>query len=118
MLHRFVYHYRQELEYCWPERFEPQYGCLRDEAKEALDGFLDCGVLLDGAVRAVCEQRNHSESIPFSCERKFSCASCDAKRALLFGERRSRILDPLDFVEFQRREPAGARLCDALPASH
>lgn len=86
VLYRLVHRYRQELEYCWSERFEPKYGCLRDEAKEALDGFLDCGILLHGAARAVCEQCNHSELIPFSCKRKFICASCDAKRALLFGE--------------------------------
>lgn len=86
VLYRIVYHYRQELEYCWSERFEHKYGCLRDEVKQAFDDFLDCGILLHGCARAVCEQCHHSEIIPFSCKRKFICASCDAKRALLFGE--------------------------------
>lgn len=85
-LYRVVYHYRQELEYCWFERFEYKYGCLRDEVKEAFDGFLDCGILLHGCARAVCEDCGHSELIPFSCKKKYICGSCDAKRALLFGE--------------------------------
>jgi len=86
VLYRIVYHYREELEYCWSERFEHKYGCLRDEVKEAFDGFLDCGILLHGCARAVCEDCGHSELIPFSCKKKYICGSCDAKRALLFGE--------------------------------
>jgi len=86
ILYRLVYNYRQELEYCWSERFEHTHGCLRDEMKKALDKFLDCGILLHGCACAVCEDCGHSELIPFSCKQKFLCPSCDAKRALLFGE--------------------------------
>jgi len=86
VLYRVVYHYRQALEDCWSERFEHTYGCLRDEVKASFDDFLDCGILLHGCARAVCEECNHSELIPFSCKQKFICGACDAKRALLFGE--------------------------------
>ena len=70
---------RSELEYCWSECFEHSYGCFRDEVKEAFDDFLDCGILLHGCARAVCEECHHSELIPFSCKRRFVCSSCDAK---------------------------------------
>lgn len=86
LLYRIVYHYRQQLEHCWSERFEHVYGCLRDEALQAFDEFLNCGILLHGCARAVCEKCNHSELIAFSCKQRCICVSCDAKRALLFGE--------------------------------
>ena len=86
LLYRIVYNYHQELEHCWSERFEHTHGCFRREMKQALNDFLDCGILLHGCACAVCEQCGHAELIPFSCKQKFLCPSCDAKRALLFGE--------------------------------
>ncbi|NBW41892.1 hypothetical protein EBR25_12965 [bacterium] len=43
-------------------------------------------ILLHGCARAECEKCNHSELIAFSCKRRNLCPSCDAKRALIFGE--------------------------------
>jgi len=62
------------------------YGCLRREVLGALDAYLNCGILLHGCARAVCEKCHHSELIQFSCKRRHLCPSCDAKRALLFAE--------------------------------
>jgi hypothetical protein len=87
VLYRLVYQYRDELEWCWEERFQSAYGALRDEVLNAFDAYLNCGILLHGCARAECENCHHSELIAFSCQRRNLCPSCDAKRALLFGER-------------------------------
>lgn len=85
-LYRVIYHYRQQFEWSWEERFQHHYGALRDEVTEAFDEFLNCGILLHGCARAVCERCNQSELIAFSCKERCICPSCDAKRSLLFGE--------------------------------
>ena len=43
VLYRLIYQYRDELEWCWEESFQPQYGALRDEVPAALDAYLNCG---------------------------------------------------------------------------
>ncbi|NBW41893.1 hypothetical protein EBR25_12970 [bacterium] len=43
MLYRLVYEYRDELEWSWEERFQPEYGALRDEVLSAFDAYLNCG---------------------------------------------------------------------------
>ena len=85
-LYRVIYHYRDELERVWEERFEEKYGKLRPVVLEAFDSYLNCGILLHGCARAYCEHCKHSELIAFSCKRRGLCPSCDAKRALIFAE--------------------------------
>lgn len=53
---------------------------------KALDAYLNCGILLHGCALAECELCRHGELVAFSCKRRCLCPSCDAKRALLFGE--------------------------------
>ena len=97
VLYRLVYQYRDELEWCWEERFQPEYGALRDEVLAAFDAYLNCGILLHGCARAECEKCDHSELIAFSCKRRNLCPSCDAKRALIFGEHlHERVLLPYE----------------------
>lgn len=86
VLYRLVYEYRDELEWSWQEQFQHEYGALRDEVLAAFDAYLNCGILLHGYARAECEKCDHSELIAFSCKRRILCPSCDAKRALIFGE--------------------------------
>jgi hypothetical protein len=81
-----VYQYRDELEWGWEERFQHEYGALRNEVLAAFDAYLNCGIVLHGCARVECEKCDHSELIAFSCKRRNLCPSCDAKRALLFGE--------------------------------
>lgn len=96
-LPRLVYEYRDELEWCWEDRFQPEYGALRDEVLAAFDAYLNCGILLHGCARVECEKCDHSELIAFSCKRRNLCPSCDAKRALLFGEHlNENVLQPFD----------------------
>ena len=86
MLYRVVYQHHEELSLVWEDRYQSEYGALRGEVPEALNSYLNCGILLHGCARAVCECCNHSELIPFSCKRRGLCPSCDAKRSLLFAE--------------------------------
>ena len=44
VLYRLVYEYRDELEWCWEERFQHEYGALRDEVLAAFDAYLNCGI--------------------------------------------------------------------------
>ncbi|MCB0319884.1 MAG: hypothetical protein KDD60_03100 [Bdellovibrionales bacterium] len=44
-----VYHYREELEHVWEERYQQMYGVLRPEVLKALDEYLHCGLLEHGA---------------------------------------------------------------------
>jgi hypothetical protein len=85
-LYRLAYHYRDRLEWAWTEQFQSEYGVLRDEVLESLDKFLNCGILVHGCARAMCEDCGHSELIAFSCKRRGICTSCDAKRAVIFAE--------------------------------
>jgi len=45
-----------------------------------------CDELRPSGARAECEKCKHSEIIAFICKQRNLCPSCDAKRALLFGE--------------------------------
>lgn len=85
-LYRIVYNYHELLALAWEAQFQARYGVLRDEVREAFHKYLDCGILLHGCARAVCEECRHTELIAFSCKRRGLCPSCDAKRALIFAE--------------------------------
>ena len=87
-LYRLVYHYREQLEYCWDDCFAATYGQLRQEVLESFDRYLNCGILRHGCVLACCENRdcNHSMLVAFSCKRRGVCPSCQAKRAVLFAD--------------------------------
>ena len=95
-LYRIVYHNRQELEYQWEDRFQSEYGVLRDVVKDTLDSYLNCGILAHGAARVRCPRCNHSVLIAFSCKKRGICPSCQAKRAIIFAEHlHSQILAPI-----------------------
>ena len=86
VLYRIVYALRDELEWQWELHYQQGYGVLRDIVREALDAYLNCGVLAHGCARASCESCGHSELIAFSCKRRGLCPSCDAKRAHIFAQ--------------------------------
>jgi hypothetical protein len=85
-LYRIVYHGRDELPRVWEERFEPTYGALRAEVLETFDEYLNCGLLQHGAARVYCDTCKHSLLVAFSCKKRGLCPSCNAKRAVKFGE--------------------------------
>ena len=86
VLYQLVYHSREDLQFQWEERFQHQYGCLRDEVLKTFDEYLNCGILAHGAARAYCDGCKHSLLIAFSCKRRGVCPSCGAKRAVKFAE--------------------------------
>jgi hypothetical protein len=85
-LYRIVYHGRDELPRVWEDRFQPTYGVLRDEVLETFDEYLNCGLLQHGAARVYCDTCKHSLLVAFSCKKRGVCPSCNAKRAVKFGE--------------------------------
>ena len=66
VLYQIVYHSREDLQFQWEERFQHQYGCLRDEVLKTFDEYLNCGVLAHGAARVYCDGCKHSLLIAFS----------------------------------------------------
>ena len=86
VLYRVLYHLREDLEGQWDDRYAATHGILRKEILAALDDYLNCGILIHGCARAVCEKCHHSELIPLSCKKRGVCPSCDAKRAHIFAE--------------------------------
>ena len=85
-LYRIVSQYRDILPMVWQDRFQSTYGVLRSEVLEALDSYLNCGLLCHGAARAYCDNCKHSLLIAFSCKKRGICPSCSAKRAVIFAE--------------------------------
>ena len=72
-LYRIVSQYREELPIIWEDRFQPTYGVLRKEVIEALNEYLNCGLLSHGAARAYCDTCKHSMLIAFSCKKRGIC---------------------------------------------
>ena len=85
-LYQLVYHGRDQLSQVWSERFQPEYGVLRDEVLITLDEYLNCGLLAHGAARVYCDTCKHSLLVAFSCKKRGVCPSCGAKRAVQFAE--------------------------------
>jgi len=85
-LYRIIYQERDNLELYWEERFQSDYGVLRDCVTETLDSYLNCGILAHGFAQADCESCEHSMVVAFSCKRRGVCPSCAAKRALIFSD--------------------------------
>ena len=86
VLYRIVSSGRDELPRVWSDRFQAEYGVLRDEVLETLDQYLNCGILEHGAARVYCDCCKHSFLVGFSCKGRNFCPSCSAKRAVKFAE--------------------------------
>ena len=50
--------------------------------ENSLRAFLECGIHRFGVVRFGCKKCKTDLFVPFSCKRRLSCPSCDAKRAV------------------------------------
>ena len=85
-LYQIIYNYEQELQNHWDELFQEKYGALRPCVVKAMDEYQSCGILRFGCARAYCKCCMHSELIAFSCKKRGICASCAAKRSILFAE--------------------------------
>lgn len=85
-LYRIVSSGREKLPLVWEDRFQSQYGVLRDEVLKTFDAFLNCGLLCHGAARLYCDQCGYSSLVAYSCKMRGVCPSCAAKRAVKFAE--------------------------------
>ena len=85
-LYQIIYNYQQEFEHHWDELFLETYGSLRPCVIKAMNEYQSCGILRFGCARAYCKCCKHSELIAFSCKKRGICASCAAKRSVLFAE--------------------------------
>ncbi|MCC6932093.1 MAG: transposase zinc-binding domain-containing protein [Deltaproteobacteria bacterium] len=85
-LYQIIYNYQQELEHHWDELFLETYGSLRPCVIKAMNEYQSCGILRFGCARAYCQSCKHSELVAFSCKKCGICASCAAKRSILFAE--------------------------------
>ena len=96
VLYQLVFNLRDELSRVWEERFQPEYGVLRDEVLSTFDDYLNCGLLEHGAARVYCDQCKHSMLVAFSCKKRGVCPSCMAKRAVKFAEHLyAEVLEPV-----------------------
>ena len=68
-MYQLVHEKREELEYCWGEFFQHEYGYLRPEVLKAFDAYLNCGVLEHGAARVYCDNCKHTLLVAFSCKK-------------------------------------------------
>ena len=84
--YKIVFHYYEEYEKVYPERFEKEYGYLRKRVIEVIYKFLDCGILEHGMARVYCKKCGHDYFIAFSCKTRFLCPSCTQKRKLVWTD--------------------------------
>jgi hypothetical protein len=84
--YQLVYNLHEELPIVWEERFQREYGVLRDEVRKTFEEYLNCGLLCHGAARVYCDSCQHSLLVAFSCKKRGVCPSCAAKRAVKFAE--------------------------------
>jgi hypothetical protein len=81
---------------CYEERFEARSGPLRPVVVCSVEEFLACGRLQGGFARIRCPKCHAEHLLAFSCRTRNLCASCQAKRAVLFAEKlTSEILAPV-----------------------
>ena len=84
--YKIVYHYHQEYEKIYPDRYEPEYGYLRKRVMEVIYKFLDCGILEHGMARVYCKECGHDFFVTFSCKTRVLCPSCTQKRKLIWTD--------------------------------
>jgi len=71
----------------YDDRFASRYGFWRSEIERTLLGFLDCGLPESaGFARVRCPLCRHEFLLALSCKMRGFCASCHAKRSVLWAE--------------------------------
>ena len=79
------------------ERYEREDGPLRPVVRKVVEQYLDCGRPESGFARVRCPDCRAEYVVPFSCQSRCFCPSCQQKRALLFAEKlREEILAPVE----------------------
>ena len=55
-LYKIVFNYHEEYESQYAERYEPEYGCLRNIIRDVIYKYLDCGILEHGFAGVYCKK--------------------------------------------------------------
>ncbi|MGA3084852.1 MAG: transposase zinc-binding domain-containing protein [Thermodesulfobacteriota bacterium] len=74
--YRYVEDHLETLEQVCEDRFERIYGFFRPQVRKVMEGYLDCGNLLNGFARIKCEDCGHEYLLAFSYKRRHFCPSC------------------------------------------
>ena len=82
-----VYHYYEQLIAIWDTCYQQRYGFLRPAVEATFRAYLDCGRYENGCARIRCHDCCYELYVPFSCQKRGACASCAAKKAVLFGQK-------------------------------
>ena len=99
------------------ERFEERHGALRAVVGRSVTQYLDCDRLIGGFARVQCETCRDEHLLAFSCRRRNLCASCEAKRSAVFGEKLRPAYETLRRVMKAKGEGAQASPTGAVPGA-
>jgi hypothetical protein len=85
-LFRLVSDHRHRLQTVFDERFAREHGPWRTVVAQVADKFLACGVLEHGFARIRCDACTHEYLLAFSCNCRYYCPSCHAKRLAIWTQ--------------------------------
>ena len=68
------------------EKFERTYGPLRPVVGNAVEKYLECGILENGFARVVSGKCKAEFLVGYSCKIRMLCPSCHAKRLTVWSE--------------------------------
>jgi hypothetical protein len=86
VLYRVLAQHFERFVQVYEERFAPTRGPLPPGAQEAVNRYLDCGILACGFARVRCGECGHDYFVAFSCKLRCICPSCHMKRELIWAE--------------------------------
>ena len=78
-------HFQSFLNF-YKERFEKKYGYFRDVISNVVEKYLKCGDLKEGFARVKCPDCKRELLLAFSCQSRWLCPSCQAKKVIIFGD--------------------------------
>jgi len=79
-LFRLVSDHLRRLQTVYDDRFAREYGPWRPVVGQVANKFLACGILEHGFARVRCDACAHQYLLAFSCQCRYFCPSCHAKR--------------------------------------
>ena len=93
-------HY-DDFEKHYEEKYEKKYGYLRPVISEVVTEYLKCGDLKGGFARVRCQDCGKEFLLVFSCQGRWFCPSCHAKKVIQFAENvKDNILYPIPHRQY------------------
>ena len=75
-----------DFEESYEQKYERKYGYFRPVIKEVVEEYLQCGDLKDGFARIRCQDCGRQFLLAFSCQGRWFCPSCHAKKVIQFAD--------------------------------